>query len=112
MSELAEVRRRRRAARAMSLPDPGDNPAERLEHTLAAYQGAPDDQHVLTATWGIYGEHVWTGLTMGDLRAIRTRLGVAELTSRPWCWEHACEVEVCAATHNARKIARMTGKDV
>lgn len=46
-------------------------PIEALDHVLAVYVDEPDDRMVLQATNGIYGDGVITGLTMGDLRALR-----------------------------------------
>lgn len=42
-----------------------------LEHVLAVFADAPNDRIVLEATNGIYGDGIRTGLTIGDLRAIR-----------------------------------------
>jgi len=53
-----------------SLPEPGDDPISHLRHALAAFGKQPDDEMVLTATWGVYGDNVKTGVTMGDLRAL------------------------------------------
>ena len=46
-------------------------PAEALDHVLAVFADQPDHWMVLEATNGIYGDGVRTGLTMGDLRALR-----------------------------------------
>lgn len=51
-------------------PHPGLDPVSRLRHTLDVFAGQPDDRQVLRATSGIYGEGEWTGITLGDLRAI------------------------------------------
>ena len=51
-------------------PAPADDPLARLEHTLRAYEDTPDDEHVVTATFNVYGNKVWTGITWGDLRAL------------------------------------------
>ncbi|MFF7411602.1 hypothetical protein [Streptomyces lydicus] len=50
------------------------NPTEALDHVLAVFADAPDDRIVLEATNNIYGPGVRTGLTMGDLRALRVKL--------------------------------------
>lgn len=55
----------------------GDAPAtatEALNHVLAVFADEPDSRMVLEATSGIYGDGVRTGLTMGDLRALRAAL--------------------------------------
>jgi len=55
----------------------GDAPAnevEALAHILAVYADEPDGRLMVEATNGIYGDGVRTGLTMGDLRALATRL--------------------------------------
>lgn len=53
-------------------PDPPTTPVESLAHTLDAFHEADDDRQVIIATSGIYP--VRTGLTFGDLRAIRRLL--------------------------------------
>jgi len=57
---------------AEAWPKFSDDPVDRLKHTLAAYEDAPNEYRLLTATGNmrLYGELDWTGLTMGDLRAI------------------------------------------
>lgn len=45
-------------------------PGEALRHVVAAFQHTPDDHLMIQATGNIYGDHIHTGLTMGDLRAI------------------------------------------
>ncbi|MCP9209634.1 hypothetical protein [Streptomyces cucumeris] len=55
----------------------GDAPAtptEALDHVLRVYVDEPDSRMVLEATNGIYGDGVRTGLTLGDLRAVRAAL--------------------------------------
>ena len=57
---------------AESLPPFSDDPVRRLAHTLAALESAPDDRHAVDATTGLadlFGQN-WTGLTVGDLRAL------------------------------------------
>lgn len=58
----------------------GDEPADALEalaHVLKVHAGTSDGQMMVQATSGIYGDGVQTGLTMGDLREIANRLGLA-----------------------------------
>lgn len=62
----AEVRER--------YPFPGDDPVERLRHTVAMFADQPKDAVAILATSGIYGYGVQTGVTWGDLRAIVERL--------------------------------------
>lgn len=52
-----------------SLPEPGDTPIQHLRHTVATFDGQPDDELVVMATSGIYPQGR-TGLTWGDLRLI------------------------------------------
>ncbi|MEU7240279.1 hypothetical protein [Streptomyces sparsogenes] len=55
----------------------GDAPAtpiEALNHVLRVYADEPDSRMVMEATNNIYGDGVRTGLTMGDLRALRAKL--------------------------------------
>lgn len=47
-----------------------DDAVENLNHVLALYADDEDDRHVIMATQNVYGDGVWTGLTMGDLRRI------------------------------------------
>lgn len=55
-------------------PDAPENLAQRLLHTLNIFEGEPDDMVVMTATTNQYApfgeKHSWTGLTLGDLRAL------------------------------------------
>ncbi|WP_333758811.1 hypothetical protein [Streptomyces sp. ISBFB 2968] len=58
----------------------GDEPADALEaltHVLKVYADEHDSRLMIEATNGIYGNGVRTGLTIGDLREIAARLGVA-----------------------------------
>lgn len=55
---------------ATNFPQPGDDPVERLRHTMAVFNNEHDDEWVLTATSGVYGPGVRTSLTRGDLRAL------------------------------------------
>lgn len=52
------------------LPEPGDDPISHLRHAVAAYADDPADKMVITATMGIYPDHLKTGLTWGDLREL------------------------------------------
>jgi len=66
----------------------GDAPAtptEALDHVLAVWADAPDDRVMITATSGIYGPGVRTGLTMGDLRALRVALPTVKAYTCPAC---------------------------
>lgn len=47
---------------------------EALAHVLTVHADEPDDHLMVTATNGIYGAGVRTGLTMGDLRQIAAQL--------------------------------------
>lgn len=55
---------------AATYPMPGDSPTERLAHTLAIFSDEPDTMQVLMATHNVYGDGVWTGITLGDLRGL------------------------------------------
>lgn len=55
-------------------PDPGATPLDHLRHTLSVFANQPDNFVVLLATSGIYEQP--TGLTLGDLRALATQLGL------------------------------------
>lgn len=54
-------------------PDPDKDP---LGHTLALYPDMSDDEVAITATSGVYGVGVRTGLTWGDLRRLYAALEV------------------------------------
>lgn len=54
--------------------DAPTTPLEALDHTLAVWADEGDDWLMVEATNGIYGNGVRTGLTMGDLRALRAAL--------------------------------------
>lgn len=45
-------------------------PGEALRHIATLYADTPDDQLMIQGTYNVYGRGVFTGLTMGDLRAI------------------------------------------
>lgn len=49
--------------------------SERLRHTLDVWADYPDDYVILIATSEVYGPHVVTGLTIGDLKEVFRRLG-------------------------------------
>lgn len=55
-------------------PEAPQSLAQRLMHTLDVHEGQGDDMRVLAATMGAYApygqRHSWTGITLGDLRAI------------------------------------------
>lgn len=55
-------------------PYPGADPVRRLAHVLEIYEDIPDDTMAVTATNGLYGPGVITGLTYGDLRALSNRM--------------------------------------
>lgn len=50
------------------------SPLEALTHVVRIYEGVSDDRVMVSATSGIYGNGVQTGLTLGDLRSLRARL--------------------------------------
>ncbi|MFI8351274.1 hypothetical protein [Streptomyces sp. NPDC085596] len=54
--------------------DAPNSPAEALKHVLAVYAGEPDEMVVLTATTRVYLDAPWTGLRLGDLRALAAQL--------------------------------------
>lgn len=58
-------------------PRPPTNLADRLKHVLDIWDDHPDDFIILIATSEVYGRHVRTGVTLGDLRELygRERLG-------------------------------------
>jgi hypothetical protein len=70
---MSSMDRIAREAAATYGPQP-TTPAEALAHVLCAYAQEPDDHMVVTATNGIYGPGVRTGLTVGDLRSIQQQL--------------------------------------
>jgi hypothetical protein len=51
-------------------PEPGTNPIDRLQHTVAMFTDEPDSDWAIVATGNIYGQGVRTGLTWGDLRTL------------------------------------------
>jgi hypothetical protein len=55
--------------------DAPTTPTETLAHVLGVYAAEPDNCLLLTATSGVYGDGVRTGLTVGDLRALQAALG-------------------------------------
>jgi len=66
------------------LPQWTDDPIDRLRHcvVLLAEDEYGDTQRVLTATYGMeeITGHRWTGLTLGDLRAILALIDMIEET--------------------------------
>ncbi|OEV11510.1 hypothetical protein [Streptomyces nanshensis] len=70
MKNVAQIRRE-------SVEKYGPEPVtaeERLAHVLAVYADEPDTWMVVEGTNNMYGDGVRTGLTMGDLRELHTRL--------------------------------------
>lgn len=55
-------------------PQPNDDPLVRLDHVLDVFADSKDDKFVIRATSNVYGPEVVTGLTWGDLRAIRDHI--------------------------------------
>jgi hypothetical protein len=51
-------------------PDAPTTVPDKLAHVLDVYHELDDSMDVLTATLGIYGTNVKTGLTLGDLRVL------------------------------------------
>ena len=49
--------------------------AERLAHTVKAFNHRPGDELAIEATRGVYGDGVTTGLTWDDLRALALLVG-------------------------------------
>lgn len=56
-------------------PEPPGSMTERLRHTLDVWADYPEDYVILIATSEVYGPHVVTGLTIGDLRELFRRMG-------------------------------------
>jgi hypothetical protein len=54
-------------------PRPPATMIQRLQHTLDVWGDYPDDFVILIATQEVYGPHVTTGLTIGDLRELFRR---------------------------------------
>lgn len=52
------------------------NPIEALEHVLAVFADEPDETVMVTATTRVYLDAPWTGLRLGDLRALFAALNV------------------------------------
>ena len=55
-------------------PEPGPDAYGHLVHTMDVHAEMPDSAWAVTATNGIYGPGVRTGLTWGDLRALHRML--------------------------------------
>lgn len=65
--------------RREAIAEYGDAPAtaeEALAHILKVYANEPADRLMVEATRNVYADGVATGLTMGDLRALATRIGL------------------------------------
>lgn len=71
-----------------SVPAPDGTPLGNLRHTLAVTAENPDSDVILRATGNIYaadepgvitnaGGATWTGITLGDLRALAAMLDVS-----------------------------------
>ncbi len=58
-------------------PEPPATMIERLRHVLDVWSDYPDEFIILIATSEVYGPHVRTGITIGDLRTLygREKLG-------------------------------------
>lgn len=56
-------------------PEPPGTMHERLRHTMDVWADYPDDFVILIATSEVYGPHVVTGVTIGDLREVLRRMG-------------------------------------
>ena len=54
--------------------EPPTNPVEALNHVLAVYADQPDERVFVTATTNVYLDDPWTGLRLGDLRALAAAL--------------------------------------
>lgn len=66
-----------------SMPPPGDDPLGHVKHTLGAFAHAPDGEFVVTATHGVYGKNVQTGMTWGDVRALYNMAAPADQQEGP-----------------------------
>jgi hypothetical protein len=62
------------------VPRPDGTAYGNLAHALALFTDSPDDDLVLMATSGIYGER--TGLTYGDLRALKEEIDLLHSIAR------------------------------
>lgn len=53
-------------------PAPGDDTVARLRHVVDVFMAdsTPDDSKMVMATMGVYPDQPWTGLTLGDLKAL------------------------------------------
>ncbi|MEV6680706.1 hypothetical protein AB0N09_28150 [Streptomyces erythrochromogenes] len=58
-------------------PNPPATHVEALEQVLAAHAGEPENGLAITATSGVYGQGIRTGLTWGHLRALLAELNPA-----------------------------------
>lgn len=55
-------------------PEPPTTPVEALDHVLALSEDASGDRVVMEGTSNIYGKGVRTGLTLDDLRRVKSEL--------------------------------------
>lgn len=107
-------------ARRLYGEPPGEDPLERLRHTLRMYDpdgyedagGAEDDAVLVTATSHVYVDTPWTGLTWGDLRAISRLLDSPKTVFEVVDAGGSRETEAIFATREAaeRGVAKM-GQD-
>jgi hypothetical protein len=51
-------------------PQPGNDPVQRLRHTVEMFASAKPDEYAILATSNLYGPGVKTGLTWRDLAAL------------------------------------------
>lgn len=49
-------------------PEPPKNRTERIKHFLDVFEDLPDDYMILLSTAEVYGHHIRTGVSIGDLR--------------------------------------------
>jgi hypothetical protein len=81
----AESARRNREFVAQH-PQPDGTPEGSLRHLLDIYADAEDSALAMTATRGMYGPDVVTGIRFGDLRAIAQRLPEPAATDKAEVW--------------------------
>lgn len=51
-------------------PNPPRGRHQRIKHFLDMFDDLPDDFMILLTTAGVYGRHIRTGVSMGDLRQL------------------------------------------
>jgi len=51
-------------------PNPPVGRTQRIKHFLDVFNDLPDDYLILVSTLEVYGRHVRTGISMGDLRQL------------------------------------------